>query len=56
MLQLFASKNSIDEKVEEILKNDKLYIDKVVDGIPIWRNNGDLFKYSMEDSFLIHFV
>lgn len=42
-------KNSIDEKVEEILKNDKLYIDKVVDGIPLWRNNGDLFKYLMED-------
>ena len=42
-------KNSIDEKVEEILKNDKLYIDKVVDGIPLWRNNGDLFRYLMED-------
>lgn len=42
-------KNSIDEKVEEMLKNDKLYIDKVVDGIPLWRNNEDLFKYLMED-------
>ena len=30
-------KDSIDERVEEILANDKLYIDKVVDGIPVFR-------------------
>lgn len=43
-------KNSIDERVEEILANDKMYIDKVVDGIPVFKmSNRQIFNKLMED-------
>lgn len=38
----FIVKDSIDERVEEILENDKLYISKVVDGIPIFKMSKDV--------------
>jgi SNF2 family DNA or RNA helicase len=46
----FIVKNSIDERVEEILENDKLYIDKVVDGVPIFKLDGKtIFDKLMSD-------
>ena len=46
----FIVKGSIDERVEEILVNDKIYIDKVVDGIPVFRmSSKQIFDKLMED-------
>ena len=43
-------KDSIDERVEEILANDKMYIDKVVDGVPLFKaNNKDLFDFLVRE-------
>lgn len=46
----YIVKNSVDERVEEILANDKIYIDKVVDGVPIFKmNNKQIFDEIMRD-------
>jgi SNF2 family DNA or RNA helicase len=35
-------KDTVDERVEEILENDQFYIDQVVDGVVKFRNTGDV--------------
>jgi SNF2 family DNA or RNA helicase len=46
----FIVKNSVDERVEEILENDKMYIDKVVDGVPVFKMDKKLiFNKLLED-------
>lgn len=46
----FIVKNTIDERVEEILENDKTYIDKVIDGVPIFKvDSKTLLNKLMED-------
>lgn len=43
-------KNSIDERVEEVLSTNKTYIDKVVDGVPIFTDDTQtVFEKLMED-------
>lgn len=43
-------KGTVDERVEEILENDKMYIDKVVDGVPVFKmSNKQIFDKLMED-------
>lgn len=46
----YIVKDSVDERVEEILANDKMYIDKVVDGIPVFKMDAKaIFNKLMED-------
>lgn len=46
----FIVKHTIDERVEEILANDKLYISKVIDGAPLFKvDKKDLLAMLMRD-------
>lgn len=44
----YIVKDSVDEKVEEILANDKVYIDRIVDGIPIFKQTKAVWDKLLE--------
>ena len=45
----YVVRNTIDERVEEILRNDKMYIDKVIDGVPIFKNESSVWDILLGD-------
>jgi len=45
----YIVRGTIDERVEDILKNDKVYIDKVIDGVPIFKNTASLWDTLLGD-------
>ena len=45
----YVVKDSIDEHVEKILKADKIYIDKIVDGVPLFKNSSVVWNEILGD-------